>query len=58
MKRSKTSSRAMRARTDDRDRDGDSAYAQKVKRGDQMFGTGDKRTNCCAHRIKLSHWSG
>ena len=57
MKRSKTSSRAMRSRTDDRDRDGDSSYAQKVKRG-QMYGTGDKRTNCCAHRIKLAHWSG
>ncbi len=57
MKRSKTSSRAMRALGDNIDKRGKSRYARKVAAGKQMYGSADKRTNCCAHRIKLAYWS-
>ena len=57
MKRSKTSSRAMRALGDNKDSDGSSRYALKVAGNKQMYGSGDKRNSCCAHRIKLDYWS-
>ena len=58
MKRSsKESSRAMRA-GDTSERDSTSRYAQKVEAGNQMYGSKDKRKNCCAHNIKLDYWAG
>ena len=58
MKRSKTSSRAMRALGDNKDRHGNSHYARKVAAGNQMYGSADKRANCCAHTVKLTYWAG
>ena len=48
MKRNKTSTRAMRLRSKESRGItlGNSLYAQKVKRGEQMFGPG-----CCGHRL-------
>ena len=54
MKRSKTSSRAMRALNNNLDSLGDSRYARKVKAGGRMYGSKDKRESCCGHRIKLA----
>jgi hypothetical protein len=50
MKRNKKSTRAMRNKTN-AERGigkGNSPYAQKVKRGEQMYGPG-----CCAHKLKV-----
>ena len=52
MKRSKTSSRTMRARRDTRDHKGNSRYALKVARGQQLYGNGAVyHGGCCAHGI-------
>ena len=31
----------------------ESKYREKVKRGDMMYGTGQRATGCCAHRLTL-----
>jgi hypothetical protein len=48
MKRSKSSSRAMRKRSNETKgiTKGNSPYAKKVQRGEQMYGPG-----CCAHKV-------
>ncbi len=53
MKRSKQSSRAMRQRFDRRDNRGNSRYALKVKRGNQLYGAPGWHLGCCAHGIRL-----
>ena len=56
MKRSKQSTRTMRQRRDTRDSLGNSHYALKVKRGDQMYGAPGWHKGCCAHGL-TSHGS-
>ncbi len=47
----------MRALGDNQNSLGESHYARKVKAKKQMYGSGDSRTNCCAHRFRLAYWS-
>jgi hypothetical protein len=55
----KTRQSARRARNEKRGvGSGKSRYAEKVRRGDQMYGTGHSATGCCAHRVRVDYWGG